>query len=205
MRKTLYGQYKLNKLQKSLDYLYPWTESLQKCEERAYGYWCDVIAPEVKKNKRVLIVAHANTIRGLVKAIDNISDDKIAHLRIPNGIPLVYTLDKNLNPVETEGSDDIGFQANYLVSPRNHAKIMKYETCVYKKLRSLFEYLDTDKDGRITPSNLQQGITKLQTGAFLNNINNSSSKDSSNGLLKATIVPVICEYEVEELLRCIPK
>ena len=140
MRKTLSGQFKLKNLQESLDYLYPWTESLQKCEERAYGYWLDVIAPEVRKNKRVLIVAHANTIRSLVKAIDNISDDKIARLRIPNGIPLVYTLDADLNPVETETSDDIGFQANYLVSPYNHKKIMKYETCVSKKLRSLFEY-----------------------------------------------------------------
>ena len=86
MRKTLdVQQFKLKETMDSLSYAYPWTESLQKCEERAYGYWLDVIAPEVKKNKNVLIVAHANTIRGLVKAIDNISDDKISRLRIPNG------------------------------------------------------------------------------------------------------------------------
>ena len=79
---------------------YPSTESLKECEHRAYGYWNEVIAPHVKAGQRVLVVAHANTIRALVKAVDDIDDNLIAHLKIPNGIPLVYTLDENLRPIE---------------------------------------------------------------------------------------------------------
>ena len=71
------------------------------------------------KGQRVLIVAHANTIRALVKAVDNIGDEMISHLKIPNGVPLVYTMDESLTPKPTS-SDDLGFQAKYLVSPRNH-------------------------------------------------------------------------------------
>jgi 2,3-bisphosphoglycerate-dependent phosphoglycerate mutase len=102
----------------------PVTESLKQCQERAYYFWQNTIAPRVKSGDRVLIVAHANTIRALVKAVDNIDDDSISHLRIPNGIPLVYTLDENLKPV-VNLSDDIGFHANYLVSARNHSKVRR--------------------------------------------------------------------------------
>ncbi len=86
---------------------------------------------------------------------------------------------------------------------------MAYERCVHKKLRSLFEYLDTDGDGRITPSNLQNGINRLNSITFNNdeksmNKTDNDSRDSSE-ILQAKKAPVICEYEVEELLRCIPK
>lgn len=102
----------------------PTTESLQQCEQRAYGYWQEVIAPRVAAGERVLIVAHANTIRALVKAVDGIDDQKIAHLKIPNGIPLVYTMDEHLKPSNVVTTDnDIGFQARYLVSARNHSKV----------------------------------------------------------------------------------
>ena len=101
---------------------YPGTESLQDCEARVFEYWQEVIVPRIKAGYRVLIVAHANTIRALVKSVDNISDDKIAQLKIPNGVPLVYTLDENLEPV-MESTDDIGVQAKYLVSARNHKKV----------------------------------------------------------------------------------
>lgn len=104
--------------------LYPGTESLKDCETRAFGYWNDEIKPRVKAGFRVLIVAHANTIRAMVKAIDHISDDQIAHLKIPNGVPLVYTLDENLEPItDVEATDEIGFQAKYLVSARSHQKV----------------------------------------------------------------------------------
>lgn len=96
---------------------------------RAFGYWQKVIVPRIKSGDRVLIVAHANTIRALVKEIDNISDDMIQHLKIPNGIPLVYTFDDNMEPIrdlQQSSSDDIGFQAKYLVSARNHHKVSHY-------------------------------------------------------------------------------
>ena len=83
-----------------------------------------VISPVVRSGKRVLIVAHANTIRSIVKVIDDIPDDSIQHLRIPNGVPIVYGLNADLKPIDIL-TDDIGFQANYLVSTRNHVKVIK--------------------------------------------------------------------------------
>jgi 2,3-bisphosphoglycerate-dependent phosphoglycerate mutase len=104
--------------------IFPGTESLKQCQDRVLYFWQNTIAPRVRSGEKVLIVAHANTIRALVKAIDGISDEQIHHLRIPNGIPLIYTLDENLQP--TDLSDDIGFQANYLVSSRNHSKVSNF-------------------------------------------------------------------------------
>ncbi|CAM9200716.1 unnamed protein product, partial [Ectocarpus fasciculatus] len=78
----------------------PSAESLKTCETRAYGYWKSVIKRTIKSGKRVLVVAHANTIRSLVKVIDSIPEDEVQHLRIPNGIPLVYVLDSDMQPVD---------------------------------------------------------------------------------------------------------
>jgi broad specificity phosphatase PhoE len=99
----------------------PYTESLKDCEIRASEYWVNTIVPHVKAGHRVLIVAHANTIRALVKTLDGIADDDIRDLRIPNGVPMIYHLDEDLEPIDLE--DDIGFKATYLVSPRNHRKV----------------------------------------------------------------------------------
>mmetsp|Transcript_22843 Transcript_22843/g.51257 ORF Transcript_22843/g.51257 Transcript_22843/m.51257 type:complete len:430 (-) Transcript_22843:131-1420(-) len=140
----------------------PSTESLAQCEHRAFGYWQEVIAPRVRAGERVLIVAHANTIRALVKAVDHIDDQKIEDLNIPNGVPLVYTMDENLDPTRESISDDLGFQANYLVSRRSFAKMMRFHRSPQKKLQSLFEYLDADGDGRITSRCLIHGFSQLR-------------------------------------------
>lgn len=102
----------------------PCTESLKQCEARVFGYWKEVIAPRVLAGERVLIVAHANTLRALVKAIDQIEDEKIPLLKIPNGIPLVYTLNDKLEPIDIpDTSNVIGFNGAFLVSARNHGKV----------------------------------------------------------------------------------
>jgi 2,3-bisphosphoglycerate-dependent phosphoglycerate mutase len=79
----------------------PLTECLQDTVNRFLPYWHDVIAPSVKSGKRVIIAAHGNSLRALVKYLDNISDDAIVELNIPTGIPLVYELDDNLKPVSS--------------------------------------------------------------------------------------------------------
>jgi 2,3-bisphosphoglycerate-dependent phosphoglycerate mutase len=61
--------------------------------------WNDAIAPAIQSGKRVLIAAHGNSIRALIKYLDGISDQDIVGLNIPNGIPLVYELDANLKPI----------------------------------------------------------------------------------------------------------
>jgi 2,3-bisphosphoglycerate-dependent phosphoglycerate mutase len=66
---------------------------------RVLPAWNDSIAPSIKAGKRVVIAAHGNSIRALVKYLDRISDEDIVNLNIPNGIPLVYELDENLQPI----------------------------------------------------------------------------------------------------------
>jgi 2,3-bisphosphoglycerate-dependent phosphoglycerate mutase len=77
----------------------PLAESLKDTVARFLPYWDEVIAPEIKAGKRVLIVAHGNSLRALVKYLENISDDKIVELNIPTGIPLVYSLNEDLKPL----------------------------------------------------------------------------------------------------------
>nr|5VVE_A Chain A, Phosphoglycerate mutase [Naegleria fowleri]5VVE_B Chain B, Phosphoglycerate mutase [Naegleria fowleri] len=78
----------------------PKTESLKLTVDRVLPYWNDVIAPSVKEGKRVLIAAHGNSLRALVKYLDNISEEEIVELNIPTGVPLVYELDENLKPIK---------------------------------------------------------------------------------------------------------
>ncbi|NLN92449.1 MAG: 2,3-diphosphoglycerate-dependent phosphoglycerate mutase [Candidatus Hydrogenedens sp.] len=77
----------------------PLTESLKETVARFIPYWESEIAPQVKAGKRVLIVAHGNSLRALVKYLDGISEQDILSLNIPTGIPLVYDLDENLKPL----------------------------------------------------------------------------------------------------------
>lgn len=77
----------------------PLTESLKETVARFVPYWENTIAPQVKAGKRVLIVAHGNSLRALVKHLDKISEEDIIGLNIPTGVPLVYDLDENLNPL----------------------------------------------------------------------------------------------------------
>ncbi|ODS59055.1 MAG: phosphoglyceromutase [Acidobacteria bacterium SCN 69-37] len=77
----------------------PATESLKETIARFVPYWESTIAPEVRAGKRVLIAAHGNSLRALVKYLDGISDADIVDLNIPTAIPLVYELDDNLKPI----------------------------------------------------------------------------------------------------------
>jgi 2,3-bisphosphoglycerate-dependent phosphoglycerate mutase len=77
----------------------PLTECLKDTVARVLPYWNDTIAPAIRGGQRVLISAHGNSIRALVKYLDGVSDDAIVGLNIPNGIPLVYELDAALKPV----------------------------------------------------------------------------------------------------------
>ena len=77
----------------------PLTESLKETVERFLPYWHDVIAPSIQSGHRVLIAAHGNSLRALVKYLDNVSNQDIVELNIPTGIPLVYELDEQLKPI----------------------------------------------------------------------------------------------------------
>ncbi len=79
----------------------PLTECLKDTVARVLPFWNDAMAPAIQSGQRVVVAAHGNSIRALVKYLDNISDDAIVGLNIPNGIPLVYELDENLKPLRS--------------------------------------------------------------------------------------------------------
>ncbi|MCR4526444.1 phosphoglyceromutase [Kocuria rhizophila] len=81
----------------------PRTECLKDVLERFMPYWEEQIIPDLKAGKTVLVAAHGNSLRALVKHLDGISDEEIAGLNIPTGIPLYYELDQNLKPVTPGG------------------------------------------------------------------------------------------------------
>lgn len=93
----------------------PLTECLKDTVERFIPYWKGEIAPRVKAGERLLIAAHGNSLRALVKYLDNVPDDEIVKLNIPTGIPLVYHLDENLKPIES----------NYLGDPEEIRKLQE--------------------------------------------------------------------------------
>ncbi len=78
----------------------PLTESLKSTVERFIPYWHETIAPTIKSGKRVILAAHGNSLRALVKHLDNISEEDIVKLNIPTGVPLVYELDEDLKPIK---------------------------------------------------------------------------------------------------------
>jgi 2,3-bisphosphoglycerate-dependent phosphoglycerate mutase len=77
----------------------PATESLKITLERVLPFWNSHLVPEIKSNKKLIVSAHGNSIRALVKYLDNVPEDEIVELNIPTGIPLVYELDEKLKPV----------------------------------------------------------------------------------------------------------
>ena len=92
----------------------PLTECLKDTVERFLPYWHEVLAPAIKSGKRVIIAAHGNSLRALVKYLDDVSDEDIVKLNIPTGIPLVYELDGELKPIKSY----------YLGDPEEVAKAM---------------------------------------------------------------------------------
>ena len=78
----------------------PLTESLKLTVDRFLPYWHDTIAPAIKTGKKAIIAAHGNSLRALVKYLDNVSEAEITELNIPTGVPLVYELDADLKPIK---------------------------------------------------------------------------------------------------------
>ena len=90
----------------------PRTECLKDVVARLAPYWDEVLAPDLREGRTVLVGAHGNSLRALVKQLNDISDDDIVELNIPTGEPLVYELDDELRPVDTKPVEE-----RYLRSP----------------------------------------------------------------------------------------
>ncbi|CAG0890952.1 unnamed protein product [Darwinula stevensoni] len=80
---------------------FPMFESLKLTIERTLPYWNDVIVPQIKQGKMMLVAAHGNSLRGIVKHLDQMTDEAIMQLNLPTGIPFVYELDENMHPLKS--------------------------------------------------------------------------------------------------------
>jgi 2,3-bisphosphoglycerate-dependent phosphoglycerate mutase len=96
--RTSFGDPRYARLQKQQ---IPLTECLKDTVERVMPAWDESIVPAIRAGKRVIIAAHGNSLRAMVKMLDGISDDAIVNLNIPNGVPLVYELDAELKPIKS--------------------------------------------------------------------------------------------------------
>lgn len=101
----------------------PATESLKITLERVLPYWHRTLSPVINSGKRVIVGAHGNSIRALVKYLDNISDAEITELNIPTGLPLVYELDDDLKPIKSYYLGDPEEAAKKAAAVANQAKI----------------------------------------------------------------------------------
>ncbi|HSS46951.1 MAG TPA: 2,3-bisphosphoglycerate-dependent phosphoglycerate mutase, partial [Burkholderiales bacterium] len=102
----------------------PLTECLRDTVDRFLTYWNETIAPAVKAGRKVIIAAHGNSLRALVKYLDNVSDKEIVELNIPTGIPLVYELDDRLRPLKSYylGDQEKIKQASQAVADQGKAR-----------------------------------------------------------------------------------
>ena len=100
----------------------PLTECLKDTVQRVMPFWNDAIAPGLRAGKRIVLAAHGNSIRALVKSLDNIPDDEIVGLNIPNGIPLVYELDADLKPLRHYYLGDAAAAARAAAAVANQGK-----------------------------------------------------------------------------------
>ncbi len=100
----------------------PGAECLKDTVERVVPYWDEVIVPEIKAGKKVLIAAHGNSLRGLVKHLDGISDEDIVGVNIPTGMPLVYELDADMNPISKRYLGDAAAVEKAMAAVANQGK-----------------------------------------------------------------------------------
>lgn len=102
----------------------PKTECLKDTVARFLPYWHETIVPSIQSGKKVIIAAHGNSLRALVKYLDHISDEAIVGLNIPTGIPLVYELDDNLKPIKNYylGDAEAAAKAAAAVAAQGKAK-----------------------------------------------------------------------------------
>lgn len=102
---------------------FPLTECLKDTVARVLPFWEQEIAPAIKAGKRVIIAAHGNSIRALVKHLDEIPDAQIVNLNIPTGIPLMYELDDDLKPIKSEYLGDPEEIAKAQLAVQNQGKV----------------------------------------------------------------------------------
>ena len=124
----------------------PVTESIYDCMMRTVPFYEETLLPDLLAGKTVMVVAHANSLRGLIKQVDFITPEEVQNVQLPNGIPLVYKFDNRLNPIKQE-NNHVPLTAAFLESPKSLKILLEKEKSwgsgnsdQYKGLYSLVDY-----------------------------------------------------------------
>ena len=166
----------------------PLTESLLDCMERTKPVWLDKISYELACGRNVLVVAHANTLRGLVKIIDGIGDDEIQDIAIPTGIPLIYNFDQNLNPIPPNSDQNTVTQVNtqgvFLEKPGLLKEAIKREVEWCSNVPDYEKVMSRSINRAMTP--LQRSLSKLEAEREIQNwaaqfIDESAADEEDDG------------------------
>jgi 2,3-bisphosphoglycerate-dependent phosphoglycerate mutase len=136
----------------------PLTECLKDTVARVLPFWNDTVAPGLRQGQRIVIAAHGNSIRALVKYLDGISDADIVGLNIPNGIPLVYELDADLKPIRSHYLGDAEAAARAAAAVANQGKAWGLHQRVGARARRA--------EASIFHANLDDGHGARQTACF---------------------------------------
>lgn len=138
----------------------PDTESLLECQERARVLWEYKIRKDIQRGKAVLVVAHRDTLRGLCKAIDSISDKDIGKVAIPRGQPIVYKFDKDLIPIEPDPTSliQVNTKGVFLEKPQRLEKALARN----QQYEEAFAYTKDDAAKRRRVYTLEQSLLKLR-------------------------------------------
>lgn len=139
----------------------PLTESLYDCQKRVLKYWHGTIVPAMLNNHNtILIAAHANTIRSLIAYLDNVPDNTVPHIHIPNSVPCVYKIDPTTGEAVKQNFSPLSkSKGNWLLSTENQDRLVeKLGIDSESFARSTFNAWDTDEDGLLTKEDLGNGL-----------------------------------------------
>mmetsp|Transcript_16936 Transcript_16936/g.36621 ORF Transcript_16936/g.36621 Transcript_16936/m.36621 type:complete len:372 (+) Transcript_16936:132-1247(+) len=144
----------------------PLTESLEDCQTRVLAYWNEIILPSLTPNGAALLVAHSNTLRGLVSYLDRVPPERVPHIHIPNSVPCVYEID----PASGEAVSPLldtpagGSRGRWIFSSENHERLRGKIGGSGSFARSIFEAWDLNGDGELDRGEIQIGLGGLVGG-----------------------------------------
>jgi len=150
----------------------PLTESLADCQERVVSCWEDSIStalfdetdlPIPPEDRTIMVVAHANTIRALMAHFDELDEEQVPNLYVPNSVPILYHFDRTTRKPKEEKLCNVAgtSHARWMLSPENHSHIRKAISTGGTLTRALFDAMDTSQKGIINRAELEAGIREL--------------------------------------------
>jgi Histidine phosphatase superfamily (branch 1)/EF-hand domain len=141
------------------------TESLEQCQLRVLTYWKERIVPEIRPEKTILIVAHSNTLRALVAHLDEVPEEGVPNIHIPNSVPCIYRFCEAGNhalPLLENAAG--GTRGHWLFSYENQERLRNKIGVTGSFMQSIFDAWDLNGDGALSLEEIQTGLRQIMGG-----------------------------------------